>query len=70
MSSFGSFSDSMPVCATCRYWCGKRDINFSFTVFEALEDSGKCCGVHSASFRGLDTWPSGSCMGWEGFRSE
>lgn len=57
------------VCATCRYWCGRRKIDFMAYFFEAKEESGECAGP-LGSFRGIEMGEGSSCCEWEAYRKE
>jgi len=54
------------VCASCRYWCGTRKIDFMAQFFEA-EQMGECAGP-DGSFRGIELSEGASCDKWEQFR--
>lgn len=58
---------SQQVCASCRYWCGTRKIDFMACFFDAKEDKGQCSGP-DGSFRGVETGEGSSCSKWEIFR--
>lgn len=64
-----TWSSNQQVCASCRYWCGARNIDFMAYFFEAKEDKGECAGP-SGSFRGIETGEGSSCSVWEPFRKE
>lgn len=61
------WSCDQQVCTSCRYWCGRRKIDFTASFFEALEDKGECAGP-DGSFRGIEMWHGSSCCKWEGYR--
>ncbi|MBX4263126.1 hypothetical protein [Clostridium estertheticum] len=62
-----TWSSSQQVCASCRYWCGRRNIDFMACFFEALGERGICEGP-DGSFRGIETNEGSSCTQWETFR--
>jgi hypothetical protein len=64
-----SWSCDQQVCATCRYWCGKRDIEFMANFFNAMAEKGKCADP-SGNFRGIYTYEGTSCSDWEAFGNE
>lgn len=64
-----TWSCNQQVCASCRYWCGARSIDFMAYFFDAKDEKGKCAGP-SGSFRGIEMWESSSCSVWEQFRKE
>lgn len=64
----GNWSCDQQVCASCRYWCGKRNIDFTASFFEAIDEQGTCNGPQSG-FRGCEMWDSSSCNEWEPFRT-
>lgn len=66
MSCWGK---NQQVCATCRYWCGSRDIDFIASHFHALHSQGLCQGPFG-SFRGVEMGEGSSCQAWEPFRDE
>lgn len=66
MSTWGS---NQQVCASCRYWCGRRKVDFMACFFEAIEGTGECSGP-AGSFRGLEMDEGAYCSGWEAFRKE
>lgn len=54
------------VCATCRYWMGKREINYMNTIFNVYEDKSKCGGP-IGSFKGAIMHSGASCNCWGAF---
>lgn len=62
-------SKDQPVCASCRYWSGQRNIDFTASFFEAKEVTGRCNGPYSGSMSGLDTYEGASCLKWETVRT-
>lgn len=63
-----TWSNNQSVCATCRYWNGRRNIDFTAIFFEAIEDRGRCQGP-LGSYNGLETNESTWCNMWEGYRN-
>ncbi|GAB6181201.1 hypothetical protein JCM14036_25200 [Desulfotomaculum defluvii] len=63
----GTWSREMQVCASCRYWCGKRKIDSWACSFEVIESEGICNGP-DGSFRSMVMWGSSSCGEWKPFR--
>lgn len=64
-----TWSSNQQVCASCRYWCGRRKIDFMAYFFDVEEDKGECSGP-AGSFRGIETGEGSSCSEWEAFRKE
>jgi hypothetical protein len=64
MSCWGK---SQQVCATCRYWSGRREIDFTASHFTALEQIGMCNGPQG-SFRGVHMGEGSYCPQWEQYR--
>jgi hypothetical protein len=64
MSSWGC---DQKVCASCRYWCGRREIDFMANFFDVKEERGVCSGP-PGSFRGAAMYEGASCSEWETFR--
>lgn len=65
--SMQSWSCNQQVCASCRYWCGKREIDFMAYFFEVLEDEGKCANP-AGGFRGVKMNGGSSCCDWKAFK--
>jgi len=65
----GNWSCDQQVCASCRYWSGRRDMDFTASFFDAKDEQGRCNGPASG-FRGADMWDSSSCNEWETFRTK
>lgn len=59
------WSCNQKVCTSCRYWCGRREIDFMACFFNALDVYGLCMGD---VFRGIETSESSSCSSWEPFK--
>lgn len=57
------------VCASCRFWGGRREIDFTGSFYEPLEDEGKCLNPHGG-FRGVLMSQGASCSDWECFRPD
>lgn len=55
----------MKVCASCRYWGGKRDVSFGQWI-ETFEDKGECMRPYGG-FYGVEIFDGGSCPDWEPF---
>lgn len=64
----GCWGKEQQVCATCRYWSGQREIDFTASHFDALDNQGMCNGPHG-SFRGIEMGEGASCSEWETFRN-
>ena len=64
-----SWSCDMQVCGSCRYWLGRRKIDFMAYLFEMIDTQGECAGPQG-SFKGLDMGEGSSCMKWEAFRRQ
>lgn len=65
----GSWCRDQEVCATCRYWGGKREIDFTGTFYETKEDEG-ICNEPFGGFYGY-SMPENSCCGqWSPFRDK
>lgn len=64
----GSWSRDMQVCASCRYWCGRRNMDFWACHFEAIDSEGLCNGP-DGSFRSIMMGEGSSCGFWEVFRT-
>jgi hypothetical protein len=47
----GIWGGSQQVCASCRYWSGRREMDFAASQLEAIEPEGRCDGPEG-SFRG------------------
>lgn len=62
-----TWGNTQMVCCTCRYWGGRRDIDFSASFFTAIDNEGKCNGPDN-SFRSVIMNEGGSCNAWEPFR--
>lgn len=58
---------SQQVCASCRFWSGRREVDFSASFFETLSTEGRCNGP-DGSFRPLDMHEGASCNEWKPFR--
>lgn len=56
------------VCATCRYWAGMREMDFSASHFNAFDTKGLCNGPFG-SFCGINMSEGASCTVWETFRN-
>ncbi|MCC5911654.1 MAG: hypothetical protein JJT76_14610 [Clostridiaceae bacterium] len=62
-----TWSNQQRVCATCRYWSGRREMDFSAIFFTAKDEKGRCNGP-IGSFRMVDMNHGASCSFWEVFR--
>jgi hypothetical protein len=54
------------VCATCRYWSGSREIDFSGSHFNSLEQVA-ACQKPFGPFRGVTMSEGSSCSEWDSF---
>lgn len=63
----GNWSCDQQVCASCRYYGGRREIDFTGSFYEATESTGVCYGPHG-SFRGCEMGEGASCSEWEVFK--
>lgn len=61
-----TWSCDQQVCASCRYWCGRREIDVEAYFFTAYGNSGKCANLDSG-FRNTKTDEGGYCSQWEAF---
>ncbi|HNW43309.1 MAG TPA: hypothetical protein PKI19_02320 [Elusimicrobiales bacterium] len=62
----GTWNREQKVCATCAFWTGKRDLDFSGEIFTTLETEGRCDGPHS-SFNATSAGEALTCPIWELF---
>lgn len=62
-----SWSCDQRVCASCRYWLGAREVDFSGSFYEAAESEGKCCNPNGG-FRGCRMGEGSSCSDWDCFK--
>ena len=65
----GTWSDKMIVCASCRYWAGSRNIDFTASFYTALNGDGKCCNPNSG-YRGANMNEGYSCGCYECFKKD
>lgn len=56
------------VCATCKFWCGERKIDFETYSFETIRKVGRCANWESV-FRGNETQEQATCNAWQKFDS-
>lgn len=61
--------DVHKICATCRYWAGKRDVDAKATFFQTRDEKGVCYGPYG-SFRGEVMKECSSCLRWGAYHSE
>ncbi|QGG48010.1 hypothetical protein [Heliorestis convoluta] len=65
-----TWGKNQQVCASCRYWSGQREIDFSASHFTVeADEQGRCNGPRN-SFRGNMMAGGSSCSAWEVFRSD
>lgn len=54
------------MCATCRYWCGKRDFDgIGCYTYDTQDDYGKCGQVGWKGFSGSQVSATMQCMDYE-----
>lgn len=63
-----SWSCDQKVCASCRYWLGKRDVDFLAYFFESISGQGKCAAPKGV-FRGVDMGEGSTCSDWGSFKN-
>jgi hypothetical protein len=54
------------VCASCRYWSGKREVDFTGYHFNSHESTAPCLKPFGP-FRGVNIGEGSSCQEWESF---
>ncbi|WP_026575740.1 hypothetical protein [Bacillus sp. UNC438CL73TsuS30] len=54
------------VCASCRYWSGKREIDFTASHFYVLEQEATC-QKPSGPFHGVIMGEGSYCPKWDAF---
>lgn len=59
-----SYSGTSNVCATCRYWLGRRKVDNAGQYFDPIDEMGKCCGPFG-SFNPNESIYYGGCSKWE-----
>lgn len=64
-----TWSCDQQVCCSCRFWGGRRDIEFTGSFYEALEEKGKCFAPQGG-FRGVEMGEGSSCSDWESYKSK
>ncbi len=64
-----TWSKAQPVCASCRYWGGRRAVDFMASFFETKDQTGVCNGPYIGSMSGLQTFEGASCPKWETVRN-
>ncbi len=62
-----TWGNTQQVCATCRYWMGRREIEFTGTFYKAIDAEGKCANPYGG-FRQATTNAGASCSDWESFK--
>lgn len=60
------WSKDQQVCASCRYWSGRREIDFTASHFNALEQTAPCQKPFGP-FRGIDMSEGSYCPKWESY---
>ncbi|MEH7180175.1 hypothetical protein [Neobacillus vireti] len=60
----GSWNRDQQVCASCRYWSGKREIDFTGSHFYANEPAASCQKPFGP-FRGVEMGEGSYCPKWE-----
>jgi hypothetical protein len=61
--AFMTYGKKEKVCATCIYWDGRRNVEFSF--IEAKNYEGTCASEEA--FFNMKTVQGSSCSNWKGF---
>lgn len=64
----GGWNKDQQVCASCRYWFGRREIDFTGSHFNAQEQTASCQKPFGP-FRGFEMGEGSSCPGWEAYSS-
>ncbi|UYZ21736.1 hypothetical protein [Mesobacillus jeotgali] len=62
----GSWNKYQQVCASCRYWAGHREIDFTATHFNALEPAAQCQKPFGP-FYGVQMGEGSYCPQWENY---
>lgn len=65
MKSRSSTMPSRPICATCRFWAGSRQIN-AFNI-EWMDGSGRCGNIDSPTYKQSKDGRQ-ACGAWQGVR--
>ena len=61
-----TWSKTQRVCATCRYWTGRRDVEHTASFYRAIDSRGKCANPRGG-FRRAEMNEGASCKDWEAF---
>jgi len=61
-----SWNKDQQVCASCRYWAGRREIDFSGSHFHALNETGPCQKPFGPFFH-IMVGEGSYCPKWEVF---
>jgi|GEM_PF-546301 hypothetical protein len=61
-----TWSKTQRVCATCRYWMGRRDIKHTASFYQAIDSRGKCANPRGG-FRRAEMNGGASCKDWATF---
>jgi hypothetical protein len=64
-----SWNKDQEVCASCIYWSGRREIDFTGSHFLALESTGTCQKPFGP-FRGIEMGAGSYCPSWETFNDK
>lgn len=60
-----TFGKRHPNCATCRFWCGKRDWDLTRNHVAVTRDERGACAGPNGSQSPRDTIPMETCRKWE-----
>ncbi len=61
-----TWSKTQRVCATCRYWMGRRDIKHTASFYQAIDSRSKCANPRGG-FRRAEMNGGASCKDWATF---
>lgn len=61
-----AWNKDQQVCASCRYWSGKREIDFTASHFNA-QDQNASCQKPLGPFRGVLMGEGSYCPKWESY---
>jgi hypothetical protein len=60
------WNKNQETCASCIYWSGKREVDFSGYHFNAIEPTA-VCQKPFGPFRGVEMGEGSSCQEWDSF---
>lgn len=66
MTIGATWHGSQPLCLTCRFWAGQREIDAYAKTFTAQAMDGTCCGPFF-SYRGLTMSDMACCSDWQAY---